>query len=255
LPKNGYFFYFFHKIDSFFANIATTNLQIDRLTDNISSIIQKRSAMHFDPDHIVQQLAKPLPGRAAQYRMASIHRVPTLALDFEPPKDAKVAAVMLILHQPSDNQEWHTLLIQRTAHPHDRHSGQISFPGGRQEPQDADLMATALRESEEEVGMGASTLQVVGKLTDLYIPVSNFLVHPFVAISHEPIQIRTQPSEVQSVLLPAVGHFMDPENIKRKTIQMGAGMNLLDVPCYQYKDQTIWGATAMILSEFTAIFD
>ncbi|MCK6693148.1 MAG: CoA pyrophosphatase [Thermoanaerobaculia bacterium] len=145
-------------------------------------------------DMLRDRLSGPLPGRDAQYKMASLRRLQELEFTPAPPPDARVACVLNLLHLHEGR--WHTILIERTANPRDRHSGQVSFPGGRWEENDGELANVALRETEEEIGIPAGQVQILGQLTDLYIPVSNFLVHPFVGILEGAPMFTPQPGEV-----------------------------------------------------------
>jgi 8-oxo-dGTP pyrophosphatase MutT (NUDIX family) len=206
--------------------------------------------MNLDIDELERRLQGPLPGRAAQFKMAAAARLATLQPDFVVPPTARVACVMLILHRHADSDDWRTVLIRRSSNPHDRHSGQVSFPGGQRDLADASLQTTALREVYEEVGVRPNQLRVLGSLTELYIPVSNFLVHPFVAVAHAPLEFLSQPGEVEEVLTPTLGAFGEPTNRVQRDIVLGEGMTLPDVPCYQIEGRIIWGATAMMLSEF-----
>ena len=199
-------------------------------------------------DHLRRRLSEPLPGRSAQYKMASMRRLEELgALSVVPP-DAKVACVLNLLHWHQD--AWRTVLIQRTHNPRDRHGGQVSFPGGRWEDTDGVLANVALREAEEEIGVPATQIEILGPLTDLYIPVSNFLVHPFVGILHAPPVFTPQPGEVESILTPPVQHFLTPENRKITDLTLAQGLTIKEVPYFEVEGRMVWGATAMILSEF-----
>ncbi|TNE68103.1 MAG: CoA pyrophosphatase [Bacteroidetes bacterium] len=194
------------------------------------------------------RLAGPLPGREAQYRMASRRRLEELSPHPEPPAHARTACVLNLLHRREG--VWHTVLIQRTANPKDRHSGQISFPGGRWEEADGELSNVALREAEEEVGVPSQAVEILGQLTDLYIPVSNFLVHPFVGVLHGPAQFRPQPGEVESILTPPLSVFQDNTNRKQTDVLVGQGITLKNVPYFAVDNRIVWGATAMIMNEF-----
>jgi 8-oxo-dGTP pyrophosphatase MutT (NUDIX family) len=198
-------------------------------------------------------LAQPLPGRDAQLKMAFSRRAEELRLNPNPPENAKVACVTLLLWQ--QQQEWRTVMIQRTANPHDRHSGQVSFPGGKHESSDNSLQHTALREAEEEIGVASHQIEILGALTELYIPVSNFIVHPFVGVLSSEPRFLPQPGEVESILTPTVHHFLEPSNISYQELVVGTGIRLKDVPCYVVEDRKVWGATAMIMSEFLALFN
>lgn len=201
-----------------------------------------------------ERLQGPLPGRPAQYKMASLRRLEELAEhDYTPPADARIACVLNLLHWRDG--AWHTLLIQRTANPRDRHSGQVSFPGGRYEPSDGELVNGALRETEEEVGVQPAQVTVLGRLTELYIPVSNFVVHPFVGVLHEPVEFRLQPGEVESVLTPPLDLFHRPESRRVTDLPLGPGITLKHVPYFDVEGRIVWGATAMILNEFIELMN
>lgn len=194
------------------------------------------------------RLSQPLPGRPAQHRMASMRRLQELGPNPVPPPDARVACVLHLLHWHED--AWRTVLIERSVNPQDRHSGQISFPGGRYEPSDGTLANVALREAEEEIGILPEQVEVLGRLTELYIPVSNYVVHPFVGLLLGPPVFVPQPGEVAHVLTPTLSVFDSWGNPNRKDITVGQGFTLQDVPYFEVEGRTVWGATAMIMSEF-----
>lgn len=199
-------------------------------------------------DALRHRLAGPLPGREAQLKMASMRRLQELEPFPSPPDDARVACVLNLIHWQAG--AWRTVLIQRTANPRDRHSGQVSFPGGRWEEHDEQLAHVALRETEEEVGVPAQQVEVLGQLTDLYIPVSNFLVHPFVGILHGPADFFPQPGEVELVLTPALAIFEAGANRKSTDLTLHQGITLKNVPYFDVDGRIVWGATAMIMNEF-----
>ncbi len=203
-------------------------------------------------NHIKHRLSEPLPGRAAQYKMASMRRLEELGFNPVSPPDAKVACVLNLLHLDAGGR-WRTVLIQRTDNPRDRHSGQVSFPGGRYEESDGDLVNVALREAHEEVGVSPLEVQVLGRLTELYIPVSNFVVHPFVGLLLGRADFRPQPGEVDAVLTPDLGVFARPENKKTADLTVANGVTIKSVPYFDVEGRIVWGATAMIMSEFMEV--
>ena len=198
-------------------------------------------------NNIRQKLKQSLPGREAQ-----LHMAPGLRRHYKDPSvDATVACVLVLLY-PKD-KEWHLTLIQRMPHPKDRHSGQISFPGGRLEVDDPSLEAGALREAEEEVGVPREDIQLLGRLTELYIPVSNFLVHPFVGfLENEPTFIP-QEAEVKEILEIPLSELSKDVNKKKMDMPGGRNIILKNVPYYDFFGNVVWGATAMMLSEFEQV--
>ncbi len=210
---------------------------------------RKRDLFVVMINQLKQQLNKPLPGRSAQYKMAHAVR-----LNYPPPPaNARIACTLTLLYPKAES--WHLLLIQRmsTNNPNDRHSGQISFPGGGIEQVDQTLAATALRETNEEVGVKSEDIELLGKLTELYIPVSNFLVHPFVGkIDYAP-QFIPQPSEVKSIIETPLELLRQPQTIKKKDLKVSDTITLKGVPYYDVQGHVVWGATAMMLSEFLDI--
>lgn len=186
---------------------------------------------------------QPLPGREAQLEMSALN-----GQAGTPPPSVKKAGV-LALFFPSQ-RGWSLCFIQRpSTNPNDPHSGQISFPGGRMEKEDDNLWETAKRETEEEVGVPSNKIKKIGPLSSLYVPVSNYLVHPHVGyITHKP-QFKLQKSEVAAVITPPVAHVLDNEKIKFKDMKVRRNIELKSVPHFHLDDYEIWGATAMMLNE------
>lgn len=171
----------------------------------------------------------------------------------EVPQDARPSAVLaLFFHH---DEELHLLFMHRTEDGR-AHGGQISFPGGRQEPFDADLKATALREANEEVGVMSGDVDILGALTPLYIPVSNFQVYPFVGYAAQRPRYNLSRAEVQQVLELRVQDVFDPGRKVVTTVRPSSVPNLvMQVPAYQPAEGTIiWGATAMMLSELEEVW-
>ncbi len=194
--------------------------------------------------------AHTLPGREAQLAMAHANR----NIFPEPGKDVNLAGVLVLLY-PKGNA-WHIVFIERASrNKNDRHRGQISFPGGRFEDGDEILQNTAVREAEEEVGVNAANINILGSLTDLYIPVSNFHVFPFVGYTEETPVFTPQLSEVKDILEVPVTHFKDPEIRQKTTIRISDHLILKDVPYFNIHGTVLWGATAMMLNEFLALIE
>ena len=198
-----------------------------------------------------ERLSQSLPGASVQYEMASLNRLNELNHLSTLPKDAKVACVLNLLH--FDEDTWKTVLIKRTENPLDRHSGQVSFPGGRVESDDPSLEYVALREAHEEIGIDPDAVELIGQMSSLYIPVSNYLVHHYIGVLDATPLFRPQPGEVEHILRPAVHLFSDPLARKKKDITIYNGVTLKDVPYFEVEGKVVWGATAMMLNEFAAL--
>ena len=189
------------------------------------------------------QLSRQLPGLEAQMKMAPVIRK---QLNFNAPQ--LKAAVMVLLFSQDDSL--YTILIKRTEY-EGPHSGQISLPGGKFEPEDIDLSTTSLRETAEETGIDPSRISMIGRLTTLEIPVSNFEVHPFVGCIEKKPGFNPDQTEVE-YLIETDLHILNSPNI-RKTKIMNIGEHVIELPYYDYQGHHIWGATAMMLSEFLEV--
>lgn len=174
-------------------------------------------------------------------------------LDFTPRRNARQAAVLVLLY-PNLAGQISTVFIERQHNKHDHHSGQISFPGGKLDPNDTSLENCATREAEEEVGLKQDAVEVLGRLTPLYIPVSNFIVTPVVAAVESAPVFNIQPEEVRSILPSEISYLATADRIKHKSIPVSSNVTLENVPYFDVLDKTIWGATAMILNEFLSIW-
>ncbi len=131
------------------------------------------------------------------------------------------------------------------------HGGQVSFPGGGKEAGDKTLEKTALRETEEELGFPTSGVDILGRMTPLFVAPSHNLVHPFVGWLPARPALRPDPTEVAKVLDVPIAVLLDPNT--QSTYQCQSGEQPIDVPCYLIDHTPIWGATAMILRELLEI--
>lgn len=198
-------------------------------------------------ENILRQLAaeaaKGLPGMEVQYRMASSDRqVPGFPRHAGP--DARKGAVLILLYPK--NSRLHVLFIQRPVYT-GVHSGQISFPGGKQDPADADLLHTALREYEEETGAPATEITPSFQLTPLFIPVSNIEVSPYVAYTTRRPVFIPDTREVEFLIEQPLSDFLQ-ENII-STQQVHLRDEKIDMLYFACESHRIWGATAMMLNE------
>ncbi|MDP8241184.1 MAG: CoA pyrophosphatase [Candidatus Hatepunaea meridiana] len=195
------------------------------------------------PEKLKNALARPLPGSASQNKMApeGRHRK-----SFE---KRYSAAVLIALFQ--DDNRWRFPLIQRAEDGY-VHSGQIGFPGGSIESGEIQVEA-ALREADEEIGLNPDAVNVIGQLSPLPIPVSKFLVYPVVGIVNEEPEWDINRSEVQSIFTVSIDDIMNPGNINRETRQLASGLKI--VPFFHLGGFKVWGATAMMLSEFKVVIE
>lgn len=197
---------------------------------------------------IEQKLKSELPGWEAQKRMSPIQTDRYVNSS----SDAKKAGVNLLLY-PGKNDQLEMFFIRRPTHnPNDKHGGQISFPGGQMEAQDADLKYTALRETQEEIGVPIKDMKILGQLTPLYVYVSNFLVQPVVSFIDYKPQLTLQKSEVDYVLTEELNYFKSPESISYTDYKI-RNIIMPDMPHYNLQNHILWGATAMITAEFMAV--
>jgi len=181
-------------------------------------------------------------GQAAQYQMAPQERRGMAPLPEKPPRQSAVLALIY----PNADDRLHILLTRRAERLRG-HSGQISFPGGRRDPQDASYEATALRETCEEVGVCGDEIEILGQLTPLWIPPSNFHVVPFVGtIPYRPV-FQPNPDEVAEILSLPLAQLLSA-GLKCSTSMSFRGKSI-EVPYYDVSGHVVWGATCMMLSE------
>lgn len=199
-------------------------------------------------DHLQSQLQKPLPGRPPEFSISPADMKARSII----PDNPKLAGVLVLFYPKG--KDWHVVLIERTSlHEGDRHKGQISFPGGRHEDSDDSMADTALREAEEEVGVNPDKIEIIGSLSDLYIPVSNFHVFPKVAFAKDTPKFVPQPSEVANVLEVPFHLFQRPNALKHMELRMSNGFVLPKVPHFKIFDKVVWGATLLMLGELLAV--
>lgn len=197
--------------------------------------------------NLEKRLYQDLPGEAYQNLMAPKGNEKYRSIT----PDHKVACVLALLF-PKEN-EWYISLIERAGqHPEDKHAGQISFPGGKLDTSDYSYEDCALRETYEEIGVPPENVGILGSLTPVFVYVSNFLVHPFVGFTTEYPRFNKQESEVKSIIEVPVTHFTKPKNKGTSDIQV-RDIVLPDTPYYDIYGYKLWGATAMIISEFEQI--
>ncbi|MBX0326934.1 CoA pyrophosphatase [Oscillochloris sp. ZM17-4] len=172
-----------------------------------------------------------------------------LARQLEPPPDAvpRPAAVLLLLYPQAG--ELHLPLTVRAGHL-PTHKGQVALPGGSTDPEDDGPAATALREAEEELGIPPASVEVLGALSSFYIPPSGFMITPVVGLSAAAPELRPHPGEVELAFSVPLSQLLDPATVVTEEWEL-RGMKM-QVPFFALGGQKVWGATAIVLSEFVA---
>lgn len=189
-----------------------------------------------------QGLARPLPGPAAQMHMA-----PRPRRGWRPgewPDDSRHGGGLLLVY-PRHGRP-HVLLTLRDPNL-PQHAGQVSLPGGAARPGESWADA-ALREAREEVGIDGAGLRLLGALSPIHVPVSGFVIHPWIGLSREATSFRPDPREVARILEVPLDDLRDPA--RRRVERRAREGRLVSVPYFDLEGQRVWGATAMILAEF-----
>jgi 8-oxo-dGTP pyrophosphatase MutT (NUDIX family) len=195
-------------------------------------------------------LSQKLPGLEAQLRMA-----PRPRLGWDPtkfPDGLRDAAALLLLY-PLAGAPHLPLTVRAPDLRH--HTGQVSLPSGGVD-EDESIEAAALREASEEIGVDPSGVRVIGQLTPLHIPVSGFLLHPVMAVTNERPKFRRAEQEVARIIEAPLSLLSDPTIVREERWQRereGATMPV-DVPFFEIEGEKVWGATAMVLAEFLAVW-
>ncbi|WP_431136006.1 NUDIX hydrolase [Psychroserpens mesophilus] len=187
-----------------------------------------------------------LPGEASQIKMSPPYRLELMERNKMLMKTAKQAAVLALFY-PDEHNETHLILILRKTYK-GVHSAQVGFPGGKVEQKDSDLQMTALRETYEEVGVPMDAVSVFKRMTPMYIPPSNFTVHPFFGITQRTPKFIKQDEEVEGLIEVALSHFLDETTVITTSVPTSYQRNV-EVPAFKLNDHIVWGATAMILNE------
>lgn len=161
-------------------------------------------------------------------------------------KNARKSAVMALFYPNAEGETNFVLILRKTYS--GVHSNQVGFPGGKSEPEDINYETTALRETEEEVGVDLNSIKVIREITATYIPPSNFLVQPFIGIVQETPTFVAQPSEVEAIIEVSLVDFLSEKAVIEKELT-NSYMKKIQVPAFYLNEYVVWGATAMMLSE------
>ncbi|MCF6346855.1 MAG: CoA pyrophosphatase [Flavobacteriaceae bacterium] len=199
---------------------------------------------NFFLTHISKLKELPLGGLQSQFKMAPelIKKYSLKGIEAKNPKESAVLA----LFYPDRDYNTKILLMLRASY-NGVHSAQISLPGGKKEKNDINLQFTALRETEEEIGVLKTDITIIRELTKTYIPPSNFWVTPFMGILEKTPVFKTN-DEVERLIEVSLIDILDENSLSNKNLTTSY-MKSIDVPCFKLNDYIVWGATAMILSE------
>jgi len=192
-----------------------------------------------------ERFKKELPAERAHCLLMNYARKTAAEIKTEN-LNVRESAVLCLLFK--DNGEWKFYLILRNAYK-GVHSAQVSFPGGKKEPSDSSNLATALREAHEELNINSQHIEIIGELSTMYIPPSNFLVYPFVGIATQKQHIIPDSIEVKKVIIGSLKDLLKPNAIDISSVVMSGANTKVKVKHYTIDEHVVWGATGMILSE------
>lgn len=208
----------------------------------------------MSPEQFLKQIRtsfnNPLPGIEA-HKLLTPGKRPLTREEVPDIEEYRASAVAIVCYPINNNV--HAILIQRPDY-NGNHGGQISLPGGKSELDDATIEYTARRETAEEIGWKLSEEHYLGQLTELFIPISKFSVQPFLYFCESPQPFIPDVREVAKIILFPVVDLKSESAVKTTTIRISSGMNLKDVPYFDIDNHVVWGATAIILSEFRELF-
>ncbi|RLD63441.1 MAG: coenzyme A pyrophosphatase [Bacteroidetes bacterium] len=194
-------------------------------------------------ERLKYQLSKELPGESAHKIMSPSFRFNNYS------SKSPVKSSVLILLYPYNN-DIYTVLIKRAEYD-GFHSAQISFPGGKYESSDNVLSQTALRETYEEIGIEPELIKIIGPISSIYIPISNYTAQPFIGYVNKKPDFKIDTFEVSNVINVKISELLD--NVNKKNGLFKVGNKKIQAPYYNANGNKIWGATAMVLCEFIKI--
>ena len=188
----------------------------------------------------------PLPAEDSQFKMSPPFRRALIEQQKEKIVHAKQSAVLALFYPDLTNSTKLILILRKTYK--GVHSAQVGFPGGKVEKNDDSLEFTALRETEEEIGVPRSQVRVLKAMTQVYIPPSNFYVHPFIGYALSTPNFIKEEAEVEDIIEVSLSSLLDEASVITRTVSTSYKINV-DVPAFMLNGHVVWGATAMMLSE------
>ena len=194
-------------------------------------------------EEITEKFKQPLPGITAHLELAPYRKAYSKNIKYNNPT---MASTLLLLYPYSNSINF--CLTQRNKY-NGPHSNQISFPGGKKEGNES-LETTALRETEEEIGIKQNKIEILGKLTNVYVPPSNMLIHPYVGYLNELPKFKTNEREVKKLINIDFTELLKKDIIQKKQMKLGDKKQEIEVPYLAIKNEIVWGATSVILNEF-----
>ena len=205
-------------------------------------------------DNVIHKLGNSLntvlPGRKGQEMMSPLP-IDEQRFSRNDSEKYRKSAVLLLFY-PIDGECW-IPFIKRPKYL-GVHSGQVSLPGGKWESADPSLKATALREAEEEIGIDPRKVEILGSLTDLYVPLSNFKITPYVGFTFDKPHFNPDPLEVERIITCSFDTLIDGKIRKSGEIRTETGLTLTS-PYFDIDREVVWGATAMILGELMYLWN
>ncbi len=200
-------------------------------------------------EYVPQFVDVELPANEAHYKMAPLDRIISLNATEIANKNPKNAAVLMLFYPKKGKT--HLVLIVRNSY-EGVHSAQIAFPGGKYELEDITFENTALRETQEEIGIPSESIQILKPFTQIYIPPSNFMVYPFLGISKDELVFVPDASEVAKIIELPLSVFLDDDIVIQTTLTTSYAKNIA-IPAFKIEEHIVWGATAMMLSELKEV--
>ena len=202
-------------------------------------------------DQLKRSLAQGLPGEAAHQHLMPLKR-PLSSTAKAESTAYRESAVGIVLYPKNDTMQ--CLLIRRPSYD-GAHGGQISFPGGKKDQDDQDLEYTARRECVEEIGLPHDHSTLIHPLTEVFIPVSNFLVQPYLFFCEELPDLIPDAREVAEIISFDVVELTRFSEIPRTSIKINSSLTMKDVPYFEIDGHIVWGATAMMLGEMKVLLE